>query len=48
MMNVLAPIMKQDAAELFGDETSLRMSCPRCGARYIITRDEIEAFVCSK
>lgn len=48
MMNVLAPIMRQDAASLFGDEASIRMSCPRCGARYSITREQIEAFVCSK
>jgi molecular chaperone Hsp33 len=48
MMNVLAPIMRQDASELFGDEAAIRMSCPRCGARYLITREAIEAFVGSK
>jgi molecular chaperone Hsp33 len=47
MMQVLAPIMRQSPEELFGDEVSLRMSCPRCGARYAITREAMEAFVAS-
>ena len=45
MMQVLAPVMRQSAEDLFGDEHSLRMSCPRCGARYAITRESMEAFV---
>ena len=45
MMQVLAPIMRQSPEQLFGTEASLRMSCPRCGARYAITREAMEAFV---
>lgn len=45
MLGVLAPIMRSDPEGLFEDEESLRMSCPRCGARYVITREALEAFV---
>lgn len=47
MMEVLAPTMRQDPEELFGDEPKLEMRCPRCGARYAITREGLEAFVAS-
>lgn len=43
MFAVLAPIMRSDPESLFGDEPLLRMSCPRCGARYTITREALEA-----
>ncbi len=45
MMQVLAPMMRNDPDQLFGDESSLRMSCPRCGARHAITREALEAYV---
>jgi len=45
MLGVLAPIMRSDPDSLFEDEESIRMSCPRCGARYIITREAMEAYV---
>lgn len=45
MLEVLAPIMRTDPEGLFGEETLLRMSCPRCGARHIITRESLEAFM---
>jgi molecular chaperone Hsp33 len=45
MLGVLAPVMRQDAQGLFGDENAIRMSCPRCGARYTITREALEAHV---
>jgi molecular chaperone Hsp33 len=45
MMEVLAPSMKQDPNELFGDEPKLEIRCPRCGARHTITREALEAFV---
>jgi molecular chaperone Hsp33 len=44
MLGVLAPIFRQDADALFGDEARIRMSCPRCGAKYVITREALEAF----
>ena len=43
MMEVLAPIMRRDADGLFGEGAAIRMSCPRCGARYAITREAMEA-----
>ena len=45
MMEVLAPAMRQDPDELFGDEPKLEIRCPRCGARHAITREALEAFV---
>lgn len=45
MMEVLAPVMKQDSEALFGDEPKLEMRCPRCAARHAITREALEAFM---
>lgn len=45
LMAVLAPSMKSQAEDLFGPESSLRLSCPRCGARHLITRETLEAFL---
>lgn len=48
MMEVLAPTMRQDPQELFGEEEKLEIRCPRCGARHAITREAMEAFVAAK
>ena len=48
MMDILTAPMKQDADALFGDEPVVRMSCPRCGARYMITREAMEAHIAVK
>lgn len=45
MLEVLAPTMKQNPEELFGDDEKIEIRCPRCGARYAITREAMEAFV---
>ena len=45
MFSLLAPIMRTDPARLFGEETSLRISCPRCGALHVVTREALEAYV---
>ncbi|MEO7598034.1 MAG: Hsp33 family molecular chaperone HslO, partial [Opitutus sp.] len=45
MLEVLAPTMKQDAQGLFGEDEKIEIRCPRCGARYAITREAMEAFV---
>jgi molecular chaperone Hsp33 len=45
MMEVLAPTMKQNPDELFGDDPKVEIRCPRCGARHMITREALEAFV---
>ena len=41
-MEVLAPAMRQDPAELFGEEPKLEIGCPCCGARHVITREAME------
>ena len=48
MLEVLAPAMLQDPDALFGDEPKLEIRCPRCGSRYLITRETLEAFVQKK
>jgi molecular chaperone Hsp33 len=35
--------MRADPAGLFGDDDVLRISCPRCGARHIVSREALEA-----
>jgi molecular chaperone Hsp33 len=45
MLEVLAPAMRQSPADLFGDGEKIEIRCPRCGARYAITREAMEAFV---
>jgi molecular chaperone Hsp33 len=45
MMEVLAPVMRQDASGLFGDGDKIEIRCPRCAARHAITREAMEAFV---
>jgi molecular chaperone Hsp33 len=48
MMDVLTPVLRMDAEGLFGDEPAIRMACPRCGARYVISRAALEAHVNGK
>jgi len=45
MFSILAPIMRSDPAGLFGDESVIRISCPRCGAQHTITREALEAYL---
>ena len=45
MFSILAPIMRSDPADLFGEQDLLRISCPRCGALHMITRESLEAYV---
>ena len=45
MLEVLAPVMRHSADELFGGDARLEMRCPRCAARHVITRETLEAFL---
>lgn len=45
MFAVLAPMMRNDPEALFGEEDSIRISCPRCGATHLITRASLEAYL---
>ena len=47
MFAVLASVMRTDPEGLFGEDASVRMSCPRCGARHTITREALEAYIAS-
>lgn len=45
MLEVLAPVMRQDPDGLFGGDPGLEIRCPRCGGRHAVTREALEAFV---
>jgi molecular chaperone Hsp33 len=45
MLTILAPLMRRQPEELFGGEETIRVRCPRCGAKYTITREALEARV---
>jgi len=48
MLEVLAPAMRASPDELFGGDEKIEIRCPRCAARYAITREAMEAFVAEK
>ena len=43
MLDFLRPIFRREGEELFAGEETLRVQCPRCGARHLITRESLEA-----
>ena len=45
MLEVLAPVMKNDATGLFGESDVITIQCPRCAARHAVTREALEAHV---
>jgi molecular chaperone Hsp33 len=45
ILEVLAPLMRQDPEGLFGGADSVQVNCPRCAARYNITRPVLQAFI---
>lgn len=45
MLEVLAPVMKQDPEGLFGESNVITIQCPRCAARHAVTREALEAYV---
>jgi molecular chaperone Hsp33 len=45
MLEVLAPAARQDIGDLFEADEKIEIRCPRCGARYTITREAMEAFL---
>ena len=48
MLEVLAPVMRADPVELFGEHEKIEIRCPRCAACYTITREAMEAKVADK
>ena len=45
MLAMLAPVMRKQPDDLFQGEEIIRIHCPRCGARHIITRESLEAYL---
>ncbi|MFZ4779254.1 MAG: Hsp33 family molecular chaperone HslO, partial [Terrimicrobiaceae bacterium] len=43
MLDFLAPVFRGQGDELFAGEETIRIHCPRCGARHAITRETLEA-----
>jgi molecular chaperone Hsp33 len=48
MLEVLESVMRRDPEGLFGGEASLRIGCPRCGARHVVSREALEGFVAGR
>jgi molecular chaperone Hsp33 len=42
---LLSAPMAENPESLFEGEASLRISCPRCGVKYVVTRESLEAFL---
>ncbi len=45
ILQLLGPSMRNDPEKLFEGEEVIRVGCPRCGARYVVTREALEAHV---
>jgi molecular chaperone Hsp33 len=43
MLTMLLPVLRKQGDDLFEGEETLRVQCPRCGARHILTRESVEA-----
>ncbi len=47
ILEVLAPLFRDDAKALFHEDPSIEIRCPRCAARYAVTRERMEAYLAS-
>jgi molecular chaperone Hsp33 len=45
IFQVLEPLMRDQAADLFGDDPSIVVNCPRCAGRYRVSRQQMEAWL---
>ena len=45
LLRVLAPVARRNPADIFGDDPTAQVSCPRCAAKHIITREAMEAYL---
>lgn len=48
ILKILAPTMRDDAEGLFAGDDSLRLNCPRCGGRHLVTREALEAYIATE
>lgn len=44
IMKVLLPIFKQDPEDLYQGDPSITVNCPRCSAKFAVSREALEAF----
>jgi molecular chaperone Hsp33 len=45
ILSILAALSEETIMSLYGDAEVIPASCPRCGARYAITREALEAYL---
>jgi len=45
LLPLVAGMSESTLEEVFGDREVIPASCPRCGARYVVTREAIEAYL---
>jgi len=43
MLDFILPIFHRDPGSLFEENSTIRVLCPRCGARHMLTREALEA-----
>jgi molecular chaperone Hsp33 len=43
LLKLLAPEMRRDPDGLFEEQNTLRIQCPRCGRKHLITKESLEA-----
>ena len=43
ILDFIVPVFRREADGLFGGDASLTVTCPRCGARHVLTREALEA-----
>jgi molecular chaperone Hsp33 len=48
MLAMLAPVMRNQPDDLFQGEEIIRIHCPRCGTRHMITRESLEAYLATE
>jgi len=48
ILQLLAPEVAKDPTAIFEKEASVRVQCPRCGRRHLITREAVEAHLAGK
>ncbi|HLP02695.1 MAG TPA: Hsp33 family molecular chaperone HslO [Opitutaceae bacterium] len=47
LLRVLSQVARKNPEEIFGQDPSAQVSCPRCGAKHVITREAMEAYLAS-
>lgn len=45
ILGAIAPAFRAAPAEVFGEGESIRVECPRCAARHVLTREAMEAYL---